>query len=189
MGFISQSALRVSDELRANGTPSGASTCPGMRVTDPKAAQCGEVLKGVLKPAQCKLFGSECTPEHPVGALMVSSEGSCAAYYNYEHRKSLRSTGIGSVRVRRMTAQSSTGPAVAVRFNDPQIEMAHGAGGKASRRLVEGLFAPLLLDARRRAARATPPSSQLGGSDSRSRPTASSSGRCDFLAARSASWR
>ena len=62
-------------------------TVPGVRVTDPKAAQCGEVLKGVLKPAQCKLFGRECTPEHPVGALMVSSEGSCAAYYNYEHRK------------------------------------------------------------------------------------------------------
>ena len=38
---------------------------PGMRVTDPKAAQCGEVLKGVLKPAQCKLFGRECTPEQP----------------------------------------------------------------------------------------------------------------------------
>ena len=62
---------------------------PGLRVTDPKAAQCGEVLKGVLKPAQCKLFGCECTPEHPVGALMVSSEGSCAAYYNYEDRKSV----------------------------------------------------------------------------------------------------
>ena len=60
---------------------------PGVRVTDPKAAQCGEVLKGVLKPHQCKLFVRECTPEHPIGALMVSSEGSCAAYYNYEHRK------------------------------------------------------------------------------------------------------
>ncbi len=62
-------------------------TIPSLRVTDPKAAQCGEVLKGVLKPAQCKLFGCECTPERPVGALMVSSEGSCAAYFNYEHRK------------------------------------------------------------------------------------------------------
>jgi hydrogenase expression/formation protein HypD len=57
-----------------NGMPSSASI-PGIRVTDPKAAQCGEVLKGVLKPNQCKLFGRECTPEHPVGALMVSSEG------------------------------------------------------------------------------------------------------------------
>jgi hydrogenase expression/formation protein HypD len=35
---------------------------------------------------QCKLFGRECTPEHPVGALMVSSEGACAAHYRYEHR-------------------------------------------------------------------------------------------------------
>ena len=41
---------------------------PGVRVTDPKAAQCGEVLKGVLKPPQCKLFGKECNPEHPIGA-------------------------------------------------------------------------------------------------------------------------
>ena len=49
----------------------------------------------VLKPAQCKLFGRECTPEQPVGALMVSSEGSCAAYYNYEHRKAaLVSPGV-----------------------------------------------------------------------------------------------
>jgi hydrogenase expression/formation protein HypD len=68
---------------------------PETRVTDPKSAQCGEVLKGVLKPAQCKLFGKECTPEHPIGALMVSSEGSCAAYYNYEYRKTLVSR-IGS---------------------------------------------------------------------------------------------
>ena len=68
------------------------------RVTDPKAAQCGEVLKGVLKPAQCKLFGKECTPEHPIGALMVSSEGSCAAYYNYEYRKAVALvTSISSV--------------------------------------------------------------------------------------------
>ena len=86
MGFISQSALRVNDEY-APWDAEKRFVVPGLRVTDPKAAQCGEVLKGVLKPAQCKLFGKECTPEHPVGALMVSSEGSCAAYYNYEHRK------------------------------------------------------------------------------------------------------
>ncbi|WP_276330192.1 hypothetical protein [Thermus scotoductus] len=53
-----------------------------MRVTDPKAAQCGEVLKGVFKPHQSKLFGKECTPERPIGALMGSSEGACAAYYH-----------------------------------------------------------------------------------------------------------
>ncbi len=86
LGFISQSALRLREEYATWDTERRFKV-PGVRVTDPKAAQCGEVLKGVLKPSQCKLFGRECIPEHPVGALMVSSEGSCAAYFNYEHRK------------------------------------------------------------------------------------------------------
>jgi hydrogenase expression/formation protein HypD len=86
LGFISQSALRIREKYAAWDTERVFEVA-GVRVTDPKAAQCGEVLKGVLKPHQCKLFGKECTPERPVGALMVSSEGSCAAYYNYEHRK------------------------------------------------------------------------------------------------------
>lgn len=86
LGFISQSALKLREEY-AEWDAERRYPIPGTRVTDPKAAQCGEVLKGVLKPAQCKLFGNKCTPEHPIGALMVSSEGSCAAYYNYEHRK------------------------------------------------------------------------------------------------------
>jgi hydrogenase expression/formation protein HypD len=86
LGFISQSALKIRSSY-AEWDAEQRFVVPGVRVTDPKAAQCGEVLKGVLKPAQCKLFGRECTPEQPVGALMVSSEGSCAAYYNYEHRK------------------------------------------------------------------------------------------------------
>jgi hydrogenase expression/formation protein HypD len=94
MGFISQSALRIRDSY-AEWDAEKRFFVPGVRVTDPKAAQCGEVLKGVLKPAQCKLFGNECTPEHPIGALMVSSEGSCAAYHNYEHRKAAALVGIG----------------------------------------------------------------------------------------------
>ncbi len=93
LGFISQSALRIRDSYAAWDAEQRFHV-PGIRVTDPKAAQCGEVLKGVLKPAQCKLFGRECTPEHPVGALMVSSEGSCAAYYNYEFLKSSMVEGI-----------------------------------------------------------------------------------------------
>jgi hydrogenase expression/formation protein HypD len=86
LGFISQSALKIKEAYAAWDTERRFSL-PGIRVTDPKAAQCGEVLKGVLKPHQCKLFGRECTPEQPVGALMVSSEGACAAYHNYVHRK------------------------------------------------------------------------------------------------------
>ena len=54
-----------------------------VKIADPKSCQCGEVLKGVIKPWQCKVFGSACTPETPLGALMVSSEGACAAYYQY----------------------------------------------------------------------------------------------------------
>jgi hydrogenase expression/formation protein HypD len=95
MGFISQSALRICESYR-EWDAEHRFAVPGVRVTDPKAAQCGEVLKGVLKPVQCKLFGKECTPERPVGALMVSSEGSCAAYYNYEHRKHETLTRIGA---------------------------------------------------------------------------------------------
>jgi hydrogenase expression/formation protein HypD len=94
MGFISQSALRIRDSY-AEWDAERRFRVPGVRVTDPKAAQCGEVLKGVLKPVQCKLFGKECTPERPVGALMVSSEGSCAAYYNYEYRKNDALTQLG----------------------------------------------------------------------------------------------
>ena len=45
--------------------------------------QCGEILKGKLAPFACPLFGTSCTPETPVGACMVSSEGSCAAAYKY----------------------------------------------------------------------------------------------------------
>ena len=86
MGFISQSALAL-NESYAEWDAEKRFDVPGIRVTDPKAAQCGEVLKGVLEPARCKLFGNECTPERPIGALMVSSEGACAAYYQYEHRK------------------------------------------------------------------------------------------------------
>lgn len=95
MGFISQSALRIRDSY-AGWDAERRFSVPGIRVTDPKAAQCGEVLKGVLKPAQCKLFANECTPEHPVGALMVSSEGSCAAYHNYEHRKALANIAVSA---------------------------------------------------------------------------------------------
>ncbi len=48
------------------------------------ACICGEIMKGVKKPPECKLFGKVCTPVNPIGACMVSSEGTCAAYYKYE---------------------------------------------------------------------------------------------------------
>jgi hydrogenase expression/formation protein HypD len=82
LGFISQSALKVSERY-ADFDAELRYEMPGVRVADPKSCQCGEVLKGVLKPWECKVFGTACTPETPIGTCMVSSEGACAAYYNY----------------------------------------------------------------------------------------------------------
>ncbi|HET8757436.1 MAG TPA: hydrogenase formation protein HypD [Solirubrobacteraceae bacterium] len=82
LGFISQSALRLSNAY-AGFDAEQRFTVPGVRVADPKACQCGEVLKGVIKPWECKVFGTACTPEHAIGTCMVSPEGACAAYYNY----------------------------------------------------------------------------------------------------------
>lgn len=82
LGFIAQSALGLAPEF----SPWDAELryeVPGVRVADPKACQCGEVLKGALRPWECKVFGTACTPETPIGTCMVSSEGACAAYYNY----------------------------------------------------------------------------------------------------------
>ena len=57
-------------------------------VADNKACECGAILRGVKKPTDCKIFGTVCTPENPVGSCMVSPEGSCAAYYAYGRRGS-----------------------------------------------------------------------------------------------------
>ena len=82
LGFISQSALKLRPEF-AELDAELHYAVPGVRVADPKACQCGEVLKGVIKPWECKVFGTACTPETPIGTCMVSSEGACAAYYNF----------------------------------------------------------------------------------------------------------
>ena len=82
LGFISQSGLRLSAAYADFDAELRYET-PGVRVADPKACQCGEVLKGVIKPWECKVFGTACTPEHAIGTCMVSPEGACAAYYQY----------------------------------------------------------------------------------------------------------
>src|SRR5216684_4736729 len=82
MGFITHSALKLSPEFAAWDAELRFEV-PGIRVADPKACQCGEVLKGVIKPWECKVFGTACTPETPIGTCMVSPEGACAAYFSY----------------------------------------------------------------------------------------------------------
>ena len=56
-------------------------------VPDHKACDCGAILRGVRRPRDCKLFGTVCTPENPIGSCMVSSEGACAAHYTYGRYK------------------------------------------------------------------------------------------------------
>lgn len=82
LGFIAQSALKLRPEF-ADFDAEKRYEVPGLRVADPKACQCGEVLKGVIKPWECRVFGTACTPETPIGTCMVSPEGACAAYFNY----------------------------------------------------------------------------------------------------------
>lgn len=59
---------------------------PALESKEPTLCRCGEVLRGVIQPTACSLFGKACTPEHAVGACMVSVEGTCAAWYKYGGR-------------------------------------------------------------------------------------------------------
>ena len=82
LGVIPQSGLRLCDEYAAVD----ARRVHGMPHIEGRAnpaCRCGEVLRGACKPSDCPLFGRGCTPQHPVGACMVSGEGSCSAYYQY----------------------------------------------------------------------------------------------------------
>jgi hydrogenase expression/formation protein HypD len=97
LGFITHSALKIRSDF-AQWDAEERFEVPGLQVADPKACQCGEVLKGVIKPWECKVFGTACTPETPIGSCMVSPEGACAAYFNYgrlsmaSHRRDLLAT-------------------------------------------------------------------------------------------------
>jgi hydrogenase expression/formation protein HypD len=82
LGSIDHSGVRMRKELAIHDAERKF-TVPDLMIADPKSCQCGEVLKGIIKPRACKVFGKECTPETPMGALMVSSEGACAAYYRF----------------------------------------------------------------------------------------------------------
>ena len=104
LGFISQSGLKLRPEFAAFDAELRYQI-PGVRVADPKACQCGEVLKGVIKPWECKVFGTACTPETPIGTCMVSSEGACAAYYNFGRMHREAAVGPGPAKpAHRMTA-------------------------------------------------------------------------------------
>lgn len=82
IGTIPMSGLRIRDEFAAFDAEKKFIIGGGIE-KEPAGCSCGEVLKGLITPPECKLFGKACTPESPVGPCMVSSEGTCAAYYKY----------------------------------------------------------------------------------------------------------
>ena len=82
LGAVPYSALKLKDKYAAFDAERRYGVAD-RQVADHKACECGAILRGVKQPADCKLFGTACTPENPLGSCMVSSEGACAAHYTY----------------------------------------------------------------------------------------------------------
>ena len=82
LGEVPYSALRIKEAYRAYDAEARYGIAY-KSVADNKACECGAILRGVKKPTDCKVFGTVCTPENPIGSCMVSSEGACAAHYTY----------------------------------------------------------------------------------------------------------
>jgi hydrogenase expression/formation protein HypD len=82
IGVIPKSGWRLKDAYRAFDAEERFQIA-GIHTVESPLCRSGDVLRGAIKPAQCPAFGKECTPRHPLGATMVSSEGACAAYFNY----------------------------------------------------------------------------------------------------------
>lgn len=82
LGFIPDSGFQIAKAYEKYDAEKHFNL-PNLRVSDPPNCQCGEVLTGAIKPWQCSVFGTACTPANPVGTCMVSPEGACAAYYNF----------------------------------------------------------------------------------------------------------
>jgi hydrogenase expression/formation protein HypD len=82
IGVIPKSGWRLNDKFREFDAEERFQIS-GIHTEESPLCRAGDVLRGAIKPAECPAFGKECTPRHPLGATMVSSEGACAAYFNY----------------------------------------------------------------------------------------------------------
>ena len=84
IGSVEDSGYELKDEyINFNAKLVYADILPKHEVKENKACKCPQILKGVAKPTDCKIFGTVCTPLNPIGSCMVSSEGACSAYYKY----------------------------------------------------------------------------------------------------------
>ena len=88
IGLLPQSGLAIREEFAAFDADKKFAT-QAIKVAEPEQCISGLVLQGLKKPHECPAVGTECMPEHPLGATMVSSEGACAAYHKYQHRESV----------------------------------------------------------------------------------------------------
>ena len=87
LGVLPYSGLKIKDSF-AEFDAEKRFDISDSNTPDIKGCECPSILRGVKKPVDCKLFGTTCTPENPMGSCMVSSEGSCAAYWSYgRHEK------------------------------------------------------------------------------------------------------
>lgn len=82
LGLVPYSALKIKSGY-ADFDAECRFQIPALSIADNKACECGAILRGVKRPQDCKIFGTVCTPENPIGSCMVSSEGACAAHYSY----------------------------------------------------------------------------------------------------------
>lgn len=84
IGEVENSGYELKDEFdKYNAKIVYKEILPTVEVKENKACKCPQILKGVAKPTDCKIFGTVCTPANPIGSCMVSSEGACSAYYKY----------------------------------------------------------------------------------------------------------
>lgn len=82
LGNLPESGLKISARYAHFDAERKFAMTP-RRAADNPACECGAILRGARKPADCKLFGKSCTPDNPMGSCMVSAEGACAAYWTY----------------------------------------------------------------------------------------------------------
>lgn len=95
LGTVPESALKIRSTFSAFDAETRFTLSPKAS-REVKSCECPAVLRGVKKPTECKLFGTVCTPDNPMGACMVSSEGACAAYWSYGRKREAASATEGA---------------------------------------------------------------------------------------------
>lgn len=93
LGMVPYSALQIKQSY-AEFDAEKRFDVPQIHASDIKGCECPRILRGVKKPTDCKLFGTVCTPENPMGSCMVSSEGACAAYWSYGRFRHMEAKSI-----------------------------------------------------------------------------------------------